>query len=178
MPDIKSEIHFSAEDEDLFNSARLLILLDVLSSISDEGVPIERIAYYDFFSAQPFLVIGKEDKSLKLELLYHGFEATTIGYISSSQRFSNRREKLKHYLAKLLVRDLIEVKNHDGQFLYSITDLGIKKSSEFKSLYMGAYKKSAAIIVSKLSKLSDKRLADNARQWLKAEPFIIDLYDF
>jgi predicted transcriptional regulator len=178
MQDIKSEIYFSAEDEDLFNSARLLILFDALSNLSQDGVPIERIAYYDFFSAHPFLVIGKDETDLKLDLLYYGFESTTIGYISSSQRFSNRRERLKHFLAKLLMRDLIQLKNQDGLFLYSITEHGTTTSSQFKSLYMEAYKKSAAIIVSKLARLSDKKLSQNAREWLKAEPFIIDLYDF
>lgn len=179
MNENAKRLRFSAEDEDLFNSARILLLFDILDAKGKtEGVNIERIAYYDFFSAQPFLVFGKDETDTKLELLFQGFESTTIGYISSSQRFTNRREKLKHYLAELLTRDLITVNNIDGQLLYSITIKGKEIVSKFKSLYTTAYKKSAAIIIDKLSKMSDKKLTENARVWLKAEPFVIDLYDF
>jgi len=174
-----TQIRFSAEDEDLFNSARLLLLFDVLEGHGIKGgINIERAAYYDFFSAQPFLVLGKGEKDIKFELLYEGFESTTIGYISSSQRFANRREKLKHYLARLLTLDLIKVSNADGQLVYSITKEGKCVASKFKSLYTKAYRKSGRIITNKLSKMSNKKLAENAREWLKAEPFLIDLYDF
>jgi hypothetical protein len=179
MTEQAKRLRFSAEDEDLFNSARILMLFEILDAKGKtNGINIERIAYYDFFSAQPFLVFGKEERDAKLELLFQGFESTTVGYISSSQRFTNRTEKLKHYLAGLLTRDLITVKNIDGQLLYSITHKGRETVSKFKSMYTKAYKSSAEIIIHKLSKLSDKRLAENAKIWLKAEPFIIDLYDF
>lgn len=172
-------LRFSAEDEDLFNAARILILFDVLREKGNlNGTNIERIGYYDFFSAQPFLVFGKEEEEIKQELLLQGFESNTVGYISSSQRFTNRREKLKHYLAGLLMRNLIDVNNIDGQLLYSITNEGKRIASQFKSLYGKAYKKSAEIVTTKLSKMRDKELSEKARQWLKAEPFIIDLYDF
>jgi len=174
-----AEIRFSAEGEDLFNSARLLMLFNTFDEIGDStGINIERVAYYDFFSAQPFLVFTEDDADSKLELLIDGFEATTIGYISSSQRFTNRREKLKHYLAGLLMRDLIDVRNIDGQLLYCITKKGKETAVKFKTLYSLAYKKSSAIIIKKLARLSEKKLSDNAREWLRAEPFIIDLYDF
>jgi hypothetical protein len=179
MTEKESRLRFSAEDEDVFNSARLLLLFDALDERGKkDGINIERVGYYDFFSAQPFLVFVKEENDAKLELLFHGFESTTIGYISSSQRFTNRREKLKHYLAALLMRDLITVNNVDGQFLYSITGTGKNVASQFKSLYTKAYRMSAGIIINKLSKMSEKKLAENAREWLRAEPFIIDLYDF
>jgi len=179
MTELVPHLRFSVEDEELFNSARLLILFDVLDEkeIMD-GINIERIGYYDFFSAQPFLIFGEGEKDIKLDLLLHGFEATTISYISSSQRFTNRREKLKHYLAGLIMRNLIIVNNANGQFLYSITKEGKQIASQFKAMYIMAYRKSADIIITKLSKMNDRILASKARQWLKAEPFIIDLYDF
>jgi hypothetical protein len=135
MPEKDVRLRFSAEDEDLFNSARILLLFMVLSEIGEhEGINVDRIGYYDFFSAQPFLVFGKDDNETKLKLLLHGFESTTIGYISSSQRFTNRRDKLKYYLSALLMRDLITVKNYDGQLLYSITEKGKEVAAQFKSL--------------------------------------------
>lgn len=177
--DKRELIRFSAEEEDLFNSARLLMLFGALDEIGDsKGINIERTAYYDFFAAQPFLIFAKEDSDVKLDLLFNGFEATTVSYISSSQRFSNRREKLKHYLAGLIMRDLIDVHNIDGQLLYYITKKGKEAAKKFQSLYSMAYQKSATIIIKRLARLGEKKLAENAREWLKAEPFIIDLYDF
>lgn len=179
VEDESKPIHFSAEDEDLFNSARLLILFQMLDETGySSGANIERIAYYDFFSAQPFLVFGKDDSNVKLDLLLQGFESTTIGYISSSQRFANRRERLRHYLAGLLMRDLILVTNSDGQLLYSITDKGRQTAGQFKSLYITAYRKSATFVIDKLARLSDKKLAESSKQWLRAEAFMVDLYDF
>lgn len=174
----KVNFKFSAEDEVLFNSARLLVLFDILSKLGyHEGIDIERIGYYDFFSAQPFLVFNN-DIETKLELLYYGFEYSTVGYISSSQRFTSRRQKNKHYLAALIMKDLISVKNLDGKFFYSITEKGKTVALNFKSLYAQAYRKSAEIIIKKLGKMSDNKLALNARQWLKAESFMVDLYDY
>jgi hypothetical protein len=172
-------IKCSPDEEDLFNSARLLALFGVLNEQKDDaGIPIERIAYYDFFSAQPLLILEKEETNLKLDLLFFGFETTSVSYISSSQRFSNRRERLKHYLSNLIMRDLITVYNSDGKLLYKITDYGNEIASKFNAMYIQAYKKSAELILKKLSKLSDKQLAMNSKQWLKAEAFVIDLYDF
>lgn len=167
-----------ADQEVFFNLARLLVLFDVLDEgKKTEGANIERVAYYDFFSAHPMLIFNN-DKTIKLDLLLVGFESTTIGYISSSQRFANRREKLKHYLAGLFIRDLISVKNYQGQVVYSITPRGKEITSEFKSMYVKAYRKSAELTINRLSKMSDKALAMKAKAWLKAESFMIDLYDF
>lgn len=174
----KINFKFSAEDEVLFNSARLLVLFETLSKLGfSDGIDLERTGYYDFFSAQPFLVFN-DDVEIKLELLYCGFESSTIGYISSSQRFTSRRQKNKHYLAALIMRDLISVRNLNGKFLYSITEKGKTAALNFKSLYVQAYRKSAEIIIKKFGKMSDTKLAINAREWLKAESFMIDLYDY
>lgn len=167
-----------ADNEELFNLARLLALFDILDEGKNAcGANIERVAYYDFFSAHPMLIFNN-DKTIKLDLLLIGFESMTISYISSSQRFANRREKLKHYLAGLLIRDLISVTNYQGQIVYSITCRGKEVASEFKSMYIKAYRRSAELIINRLSKMSDKALATNAKAWLKAESFMIDLYDY
>ncbi len=174
-----TKIRFSAEDDDIFNSARLLMLFKIIDDILESGgISINRIAYYDFFSAQPFLVFSEKQSSVKLDLILKGFEATTVGYISSSQRFTNRREKLKHHLSGLLMRDLIDIRNIDSQLLYSITSRGKEIAKSLKSLYSLAYQESSVIIIKKLAKLSDTKLDNDAREWLKAKTFIIDLYDF
>ena len=176
---LRSRIKFSAEDEDLFNSARLLLLFKILDKMEvRKGINIERIGYYDFFSAQPFLIFGEDDKETRLDLIYYGFESKTISYGSSSQRFENRREKLKQYLAGLIVRDLITIENIDGELVYSITETGKIVANMFNTFYDAAYQKSARLVIEKLKNLSNKKISMNAREWLKAEPFIIDLYNF
>lgn len=171
-------IRISAESEDVFNSARLLLLFNVISSaLGGKGTSINRLGYYDFFSAQPFLVFS-EYSSTKIDLVLKGFELTTVSYMSSSQRFSNRREKLKYYLSSLLIRDLISIQNVDGEILYYITPRGKDIVNYFKTLYSLSYCQSAEIIVKKLSKLGDKRLDNEAKEWLKAKSFMMDLYDF
>jgi hypothetical protein len=178
---MKQEItlKFSADDQDLFNSARLLILFDVLEKTGDTvGLNIEKVGYYDFFSAQPFLIFGNEEKKTKIGLILYGFELRTISYMSSSQRFANRREKLKHYLAQLMIRDLVKVRNIDGEIVYSITADGKKIANSFNTQYDYAYRKSAKLIIKKFKGWSNNKIALNAKSWLKAEPFVIDLYDF
>lgn len=175
----QNRIKFSAEDEDLFNSARLLLLFKVLDEMNlQKGNNIEKIGYYDFFSAQPFLVFGDNDLDIKKDLIFFGFEATTISYGSSSQRFANRREKLKQYLAGLILRDLITINNTDGELVYVITERGRETANKFNTFYSAAYHRSAKLIVEKMKGWSNKKISMNAREWLKAEPFLIDLYDF
>jgi hypothetical protein len=176
---LHSKVKFSAEDEDLFNSARLLLLFKVLDKMDvRKGINIERIGYFDFFSAQPFLIFREDDEDTRLDLIYYGFESKTISYGSSSQRFENRREKLKQYLAGLIVRDLITIENIDGELVYSITETGKIVADMFNNFYDAAYQKSAKLIIGKLKNMSNKKISANAREWLKAEPFVIDLYDF
>ena len=76
------------------------------------------------------------------------------------------------------MRDLILVTNSDGQLLYSIADMGRQVARQFKSLYITAYRKSATFVIHKLARLSDKKLAESSKQWLRAEAFMVDLYDF
>lgn len=178
MTSVDSLIKESVENDSIFNMGRLLALFSVFNEIfPDDSLNIDRIAYYDFFSSQPFLIFNN-DKETKIELLYYGFEASTIGYISSSQRFTTRREMSKFYLAGLLMRDLIQVKNLDGRYGYSITNSGKKIASKFKSMYIEAYQKSAVLVIKKLHHLNEKKLDQNAKLWLKAEPFMIELYDY
>jgi hypothetical protein len=176
--DALEPIRVSAESEDIFCSARLLLLFSVINSVlGEKGISINRLGYYDFFSAQPFLVFS-DYSSTKIDLVLKGFELTTVSYMSSSQRFSNRREKLKYYLSNLLIRALISVQNIDGEILYYITPKGKEIVRYFKSLYSLSYCQSAEIIVKKLSKLNDKKLDNEAKEWLKAKSFMMDLYEF
>ena len=178
MTSVDSLIRESVEDDTIFNMGRLLVLFLIFEGIfPEDSINLDRIAYYDFFASQPFLIFH-DDKRAKIELLYYGFEASTVGYISSSQRFTTRRERLKIYLSGLLMRNLIQVKNLEGRYTYSITTRGKEVASKFRSMYIEAYKSSAVLTIKKIYRLSDKKLELQAKEWLRAEPFMIELYDY
>lgn len=175
--DWKSRLLFSPEDITLFNSARLLILFEVLENLGIKGgVDLERLTYYDFFAANPFLVIT-EDDPLWLDLEIVGFETHTLGYISSSQRYRTKRSRLKQYLSLLLSKNLIEVSNVDKKILHRVTLTGIEAASQIKSMYAIAYRKSVKHIINRLKRYSDKKLWEKSSKWLEAKSFQVDLYD-
>lgn len=161
----------------LFNSARLLILFRVVYDLRINGVDMERLSYYDFISANPFLMISEDDPAyLDMELI--GFNTKTIAYISSSQRYRTKRFNFKQYLAVLLAKGLIHVTNADGKLIFSITEEGKYAEKEIQTMYSIAYRKSAKFVIIKLKNLSDKKLWENASTWLKAKSFQLDLYDW
>jgi hypothetical protein len=175
--DWKSKITFSPEDAIVFNSSRLLLLLDVLNDLGvKKGVDLERLSYYDFFAANPFLIIGKDDPC-RLELEIEGFEPNKLEYLSSDQRYRTKRTLIKQYLSLLLSKGLIKILNMDGKILYEITPLGIEISSKINSMYAIAYKKSVTCVVKMLKGYSDAQLWEKASEWLEAKSFQVDLYD-
>ena len=160
-----------------FRLGQLVLLLSVAEK-KDPTHPldVERIGYYDFFSANPFLVFGG-DKERKRELVLAGLESKSLSYQSSAQRFSNRRARLQHDLALLVAYDLVHPRVHARYVSYGLTDEGRGFATKFGSLYARAYSKSASLIVRHLSKFSDTKIRDEATRWLKAAAFMVDLYD-
>lgn len=176
-PGWKKKILFSPEDVTLFNSSRLLILFEAIKNNSiDSGIDIERISYYDFFSANPLIILSDTDSD-KLELEYMGFASQSLDYASSSQQFRTKRAKIKQFLAYLMTKGLVEMKNKDGQIVFSITELGESMARKLDTLYANAYRKSVNIIIKRLHRLTDKRLWQEANKWLEAKHFQIDLLD-
>src|SRR5215471_8213685 len=86
----------------IFRVGRLTLLLDVLASLPlRKPVDIERLGLYDFFAANPFLVIG-EDDPMRQEVSLNGFSSYDLSYQSSGHRFASRRKRLRHDLAMLV----------------------------------------------------------------------------
>ena len=88
------------EDEVTFRLAQLLLLLEAVAGQDAKGANLERIGYYDFLSANPFLVVasdGREGSLLRLA----GFDPQVLSYASSSQRFTSRRERIQHDLGRV-----------------------------------------------------------------------------
>jgi hypothetical protein len=173
----KMKIAFSPEDDLLFNSARLLLFFEVFNRIKPlDGIDLERLCYYDFFAANPFVITEKNDPCW-LELELEGFDPCKLEYLSTAQRYRTKRESIKQYLALLLAKDLIYLENTDGKLLYQITPKGIEAAHKLSSMYAINYRKSVKFIVRELKRYKDSALWENASRWLEAKSFQIDLYD-
>lgn len=160
-----------------FRLGRLLILLDSLPDLSSaKPLHLERLGYYDFFTDSPFLVLESDDP-LRRRLLLEGFSERSLSYHSSAQRFTNRRARLRHDLALLTSRMLVGVATEGRHITFSLTDEGREAAGHLKTLYADAFRASAEVVVRKLNRLSDKALGERARDWLRAEPFLVDIYE-
>jgi DNA-binding PadR family transcriptional regulator len=173
----QSKFFFSPEDAIVFNTSRLLLLFETINNLTpNQDVDLDRLSYYDFFAANPFLLIDKADPHfLDLELM--GFKSNKIEYIGTAQRFRTKRLSVRQYLAILLSKGLITIENRDEKLIFTITELGVKTANKFNSAYADAYRKSASFIISKLKTYSDTKLSENATKWLETKPFQIDLID-
>lgn len=160
-----------------FRLGQLLVLFDVATGQGpNQSLDIDRLGYYDFFAANPYLIVepGSRDR---VELALAGFDERNLDYQSSSQRFSNRRARLQHDLALLVAYDLVTVIARNGRVAYIITERGRSLAEQFSALYALAYRRSAEIVTGQLKGLSDKRLREQAEEWLRAKSLLIDLYD-
>jgi hypothetical protein len=176
-PDWIKRITFSAEDDMVFNSARLLLLFQELSKVSEKGIDTERLSYYDFFAANPFVILSDEDNSARLDFELEGFAPNKLEYSSSAQRYSSKRESMKHYLAILLCKGLICVTNEDAKLQFKVTDKGLSVANQIHTMYALAYRKSVRYVIKRLKDYSDTKLWECSRKWLEAKAFQIDLYN-
>ncbi|WP_053607580.1 ABC-three component system middle component 2 [Streptomyces sp. MMG1522] len=156
------------EDEVPFRLAQLLLLLDAVAAQDANGATLERIAYYDFLSANPFLVVPPEGRDASL-LRLAGFDPQVLAYASSSQRFTSRRERIQHDLALLVAYGCCRIRNREGSLTYSITEAGQDLGGRFTATYATAFTTAAGIVVRQLRKLSDKRLREQTALWLSPD---------
>ena len=174
---------FVPEHDPIFRLAQLLLLLRTLhdGSASPTGTNLERLAYYDFFSANPYLVVGPDDAD-RPRLVMAGFDDRSLSYASSGQRFTSRRERLQHDLALLVAYGLAAATVQGGAVTYGITSAGSELASRFTALYARAYTTSADMVLRRLRRLSDSKLRESARQWLRPDhaslpDAVLDLFD-
>src|SRR6185312_4950459 len=121
-----------------------------------------------FFAANPFLVISGASDDYHT-LLLAGFDTHNLGYQSSAQRFTNRRARLQHDLAMLIAYGAVQAQVSDGKVTYAATDMGRQIADETHSLYARSYRRSAAVVVKQLNRLSDTGLREQAGEWLRAD---------
>ncbi|WP_373869570.1 ABC-three component system middle component 2 [Acrocarpospora pleiomorpha] len=98
-------------------------------------------------------------------------------YASPGQRFVTRASRIRHDLAFLVSYSLAHVQTQQGRIIYLISERGRVLAGNFNSIYAHSYRESAAVIGSRIRILSDTKLRDSCRRWLKADPSLLDLYN-
>jgi hypothetical protein len=169
-------VPWQPEDHDVFRLAQLVLLLDVAAEVKKPVVTLERLGYYDFFSASPFVVMGKDsqrDSEDRLALKLAGFVESQLSYASTGQRWVSRRRRLQHDLALLLSYGLVSL--HDETI--GLTTAGRDLANQLSTVYADAYRVSAAVVIRRLSRLSDRALSESVQRWLGASWLTIDLLD-
>lgn len=162
----------SPEESPVFRIAQLVILLDEIAPKDSKGIDLERIAYYDFFAANPFAIFGDDDLIDRARLHRSGFDERQLSYASTGPRFANRRRRLQHDFSLLVAYGFVAPRG-DG---YGIAPRGTGFAQALTALYADQYRESVRVIHRRFKKLSDRKLAELARQWLQTPPLLLDLY--
>ncbi|QKV74242.1 ABC-three component system middle component 2 [Amycolatopsis sp. Hca4] len=153
------------EDDVVFRLAQLLLLFQALDRADVASADIERLGYYDFLSANPFLIAEDISATDRTKLLLAGFDGRALSYASPSQRFTSRRERLQHDLVLLLAYGLADaIVLHGVQ--YSLTGEGRRLASQFTAVYAQSYSVAADIVLRHVRRLSPTRLRENVHRWL------------
>lgn len=172
LPDLSGARPVAPEEHVLFRLAQLLLLLRVVGGPGRPGVGLERLGYYDFFAANPFLVVPDDNVEERAQLHLAGFDERQLSYASTGPRFANRRRRLQHDVALLVAYDLGRL-GVDG---WVLTARGAAVADQLTALYAQQYMTSAEMVIRRLSRLSDSALATQAGQWLRNPGLLLDLY--
>jgi len=160
------------ETHSAFRRGQLLLLLEQF----EEPVAVDRIGYLEFFSANPYLV-HRAESSERTQLLLAGFNPKALSYQASTERFANRRTRLRSDLGALVAWGLARTASVDGLVACQLTETGRARAASFTSLYADAYRLSVSLIRPKMRGLSNAGLARLVQQWLRVDEFRIDLLD-
>ncbi|MBX9244316.1 hypothetical protein ICW40_05780 [Actinotalea ferrariae] len=168
---------WDAEAHDLFRLSQLILLLSAATDVMKPVPNLDRLGYYDFFAANPFVVIPADgttrDYNDRLELKLAGFTEDQLSYASTGQRWVSRRRRLQHDLALLVAYGLVSL--HGGTI--ALTEKGCALGNDMSTVYADAYRTSARVVVRRLAQLSDARLRANVQNWLGTSWLQVDLFD-
>jgi hypothetical protein len=160
------------EDFVAFRLAQLAILLSEVAPDGAKAIDLERLGYYDFFAANPFVIFGTDDRLQQAELHRASFDERQLSYASTGSRFANRRKRLQHDVALLVAYGLVGPRGGG----YGITPSGERFVDSFTALYVDQYRDSIRVVHSRLRQLSDVQLAQAAQRWLTTPSLLLDLY--
>lgn len=164
------------EDHDVFRLAQLTLLFSVASELRRPVATVERLGYYDFFSANPFVVVPNEsqrDVEDRVSLKLAGFVEGQLSYASTGQRWVSRRRRLQYDLSLLVAYGLVTLRS--GRF--ELTPEGERVAGGLSTVYADAFRVSAAVVIRRLSKLSDRALQASVEEWLGSTWLTLDLLE-
>jgi hypothetical protein len=148
----------------------------VLLEQFDKPITVDRLGYLEFFSANPYLVLRNEP-SERAQLRLAGFNPRALSYQATTERYANRRTRLRSDLGALSAWGYLKTSTLEGRLACVLTDLGRERSGTLVSLYAEAYRLSVSLIRPKMRNLSDTALARQVQQWLQIDDLRIDLLD-
>jgi hypothetical protein len=160
------------EEHTVFRLTQLVILLGEVAPAGDSGIDLERLGYYDFFAANPFVVVPDDELRDRARLHRAAFDERQLTYASTGSRFANRRKRLQHDFALLVAYGLAE-RRADG---YSQTGRGAQFVEGLTALYVDQYRESVNVVHARLKSLTPTALARQARDWLQTPSLVLDMY--
>jgi hypothetical protein len=170
LPALSAALPSAPEEHVLLRASLLLLLLEEIRETTGTG--LERLGYYDFFAANPFLVFSPDDSPARAELHAAGFDERQLSYASTGARFANRRRRLQHDVAFLVAHGLAAPAGTG----YAVTPAGREAASRFLSLYAGQYRSAVRLVHGRFKRVSDTALAEQARTLLRQPALLLDLY--
>jgi hypothetical protein len=176
IQDLSAAVPVAPEDRQVFRLAQLVLLLETAAANQVGVRTVDRLGFYDFFAANPFVVTEGEDNrdsADRLALRLAGFTDRQLSYASTGQRFASRRRRLQHDLALLLAYKLAVV-SPTG---YVLTSDGQAVAEGLTSIYADAYRQAALVVLRRLGRMSDRQLTESAGRWLGQSWLLIDLLD-
>jgi hypothetical protein len=160
------------EDFVAFRLAQLVILLSEVAPANARAIDLERLGYYDFFAANPFVIFESNDRLQHAQLHQASFDERQLSYASTGSRFANRRKRLQHDVALLISCGLAGPRGGG----YGITQNGENFVESLSALYVDQYRESVRVVHERLRRLSDSQLAQASRRWLTTPSLLLDLY--
>ncbi|QKS18874.1 hypothetical protein HUN58_02215 [Curtobacterium sp. Csp1] len=175
-PSAHAESAFVPENSATFRMGRLLLLLGVARQDGRTIDSVDRLAYYEFFADNPWVILGDDapsDAKDRDSLRLAGFSQTQLSYASTGHRFASRRERIRGDLAQLIAFRLVRL----AGTRFSTTENGEQVVANMQSSYADAYRSSASIVLRRLTRLSNKRLEADVEAWLGHSWLLVDLLD-
>lgn len=162
------------EESAVFRIAQLALLLAAAEDNNISMTNLDRLAYFDFFASNPFIILDGEstekDSRDRLTLHLAGFTDGQVTYGSIGHRFATRRERIRHDLALLITHGLAQVLPDR----YTITPVGAEFAIELKTVYAEAYRVAALIVFKRFRGLSETGLRMKAEKLLGKHWLLID----
>ena len=162
-----SALSFDPDNSLAFRLGQLTLLLRVATDTQCSINTLDRLTYFDFLAANPYLMLEGDDRRKtedRRRVRLASFSSRQLSYNSIGQRFVSRRERMKHSYG------LVEVRGG-----YGLSEPGLDFSDNLTTIYAYSYRESAGIVLRRFGKSSEAALASAMREWLGESWLLLDL---